>query len=712
MVKTPTITDAWATNGYVNKDNNAPFQMLSGTADPGATIHIFFNGGTSPAFTVTAGQNGRWTKVIGALPDGSYSYIAVATVNGVSSDPSAQLDFIVDTQPPAAPVLKHVADASNPARDNGFSVTAGAAVIVSVGGVPLTDQQLAADFTRTTADGFDTYLANAGVFTGYEVISVLATQSDDAGNRSSAQTMLLNNVPAPGTAPTISDIAVVNGFVNAAHNTADQTLSGKAAAGAEVVIYRNGSEAYRVTAGADGSWSKTIGALSDGTYSYTAAAILAGETSQLSQPLVFVVDTAPPAAPALSHIAGSAANIDSGFSVTAGAAVEILVASQKLTAEQVAADFVKTTVNGLDFYVAKPGAFTGTQSISVSATQTDPAGNVSPVQSLVLNPLAAQNPAPASNGGGAVYPNFMAAMTDNALVFGAEPTAARAQLLYDFTTNTLSFDSDGTGPNAAEAIGSGLGLDHLVFGDRATAAGPQLIFDPAKRSLSVDMDGTGPKAAVELYSLEPSSLAARVSSFFTNLMNDSRDLFQEYRDAFLSESGRHYNSFGSSTPGDDTLTGTAGNDFMRGGAGADSLSGLLGNDFLSGGVGDDWLSGGLGSDVLRGGAGQDAFVFDTTPVSGQIDVVRDFVVQEDYIELSQSAFAALDLGNLSADAFYSAPDATSAQTASQHIIFNQTTGALLYDADGSQNGAAPIQFATLTPSGMVGTLSAGDFQVT
>ena len=42
------------------------------------------------------------------------------------------------------------------------------------------------------------------------------------------------------------------------------------------------------------------------------------------------------------------------------------------------------------------------------------------------------------------------------------------------------------------------------------------------------------------------------------------------------------------------------------------------------------------------------------------------------------------------------------------IVFNSTTGALFYDADGNGRGAA-IQFATLT--GVTGVLSANDFVI-
>jgi len=121
----------------------------------------------------------------------------------------------------------------------------------------------------------------------------------------------------------------------------------------------------------------------------------------------------------------------------------------------------------------------------------------------------------------------------------------------------------------------------------------------------------------------------------------------------------------------------------------DALISTAGNDTLTGGNGDNILNGGLGNDVLTGGSGVNKFVFDTTPnATTNLDTITNFVVGKDQIELSQSVFTALgQQGVLSTDQFV-AGDFNSGQTATNHIIYNSTSGGVYYDADGSGNSAA------------------------
>ncbi|RVU07230.1 calcium-binding protein [Novosphingobium umbonatum] len=156
--------------------------------------------------------------------------------------------------------------------------------------------------------------------------------------------------------------------------------------------------------------------------------------------------------------------------------------------------------------------------------------------------------------------------------------------------------------------------------------------------------------------------------------------------------------------GSNQLYGLGGNDVLTGGDGNDFLYGGTGNDTLSAGNGVDWLSGGLGADTLSGGTGADTFSFDLFDPTTK-DTIKDFEHGIDHIALDRTAFSAFSgsaAGTLNASNFVLG---TKANTADQRLIYNQATGALYYDADGSGSGVA-IQIATLTTKP---TLDAGDF---
>lgn len=199
--------------------------------------------------------------------------------------------------------------------------------------------------------------------------------------------------------------------------------------------------------------------------------------------------------------------------------------------------------------------------------------------------------------------------------------------------------------------------------------------------------------------------------------------------------------------GDDTLNGGTGNDILNGGGGADSLNGDTGNDIyivdnagdkvietstlaneidtvkssitytlganlenltltgkaaingsgnalnnvlignssaniLNGDAGNDKLKGGLGEDTLTGGSGKD--IFQLSNLSK--DTITDFSVVDDTIQLENSVFTKLTVnGDLKAANFRIG---TAAIDANDYVIYNSTTGALFYDADGNGVGVA------------------------
>lgn len=170
-----------------------------------------------------------------------------------------------------------------------------------------------------------------------------------------------------------------------------------------------------------------------------------------------------------------------------------------------------------------------------------------------------------------------------------------------------------------------------------------------------------------------------------------------------------------------TLTGTiaingTGNglvNILTGNSAVNVLKGLAGKDTLIGAGGNDKLYGGTGNDALTGGIGADWFVFDTTSnVASNLDTIKDFVFGIDKIVLDDDFFT-LGLTGTSAGVALTASKfqlGTAASDLDDRIIYDQSSGKLYYDADGSGAGAQ-VQFALLSTGTTHPVLSASDFLV-
>jgi trimeric autotransporter adhesin len=161
--------------------------------------------------------------------------------------------------------------------------------------------------------------------------------------------------------------------------------------------------------------------------------------------------------------------------------------------------------------------------------------------------------------------------------------------------------------------------------------------------------------------------------------------------------------------GIDHLYGYGGNDTLNGGLDYDVLHGGDNNDTLNGGDSGDDLYGENGNDTLTGGAGGDYFFFNTTPnATTNKDTITDFTHGEDSIRLDNDTFTALGAAGILSDDFFRASATGTAADPNHHILYNTTTGALFYDADGNGVGVS-VQFATL--SNKTPNLIASDFMV-
>ena len=242
------------------------------------------------------------------------------------------------------------------------------------------------------------------------------------------------------------------------------------------------------------------------------------------------------------------------------------------------------------------------------------------------------------------------------------------------TGNTLA--NSLTGNAAANVLSGGAGNDTLSGGagvDRLDGGTGSDSLIGGTGSDTYVVDGTGDRIS------EASTVASEI---------DTVQSAVSVRRSRLAPSVQLTGSATSSAVGN-TLANV-----LTGNAAANTLNGSSGNDTLGGGAGNDLLYGGAGNDALSGGSGLDRFIFHTAP-SGTLNVDRitDFVAADDRIDLDNAVFtAAGPVGALSAAAFRAG---TAAADSSDRVIYNEASGQLLYDADGSGSGAAVV-FATVT----------------
>ncbi|MCB5176113.1 peroxidase family protein [Microvirga lenta] len=208
--------------------------------------------------------------------------------------------------------------------------------------------------------------------------------------------------------------------------------------------------------------------------------------------------------------------------------------------------------------------------------------------------------------------------------------------------------------------------------------------------------------------LSPDVLQDVKSTSLADIIARTSGVKYVYHDAFAA----HERIGGTS--GSETLNGTQkadlifgleGNDTSSGGAGNDDLHGDQGDDKLDGGTGRDLLKGGLGTDWLDAGADkdEDRFVFDTALGAGNVDTIKNFT-NRDKICLDKSVFTALGKeGTLSKAAFHVSKTAALAGARDDRIIYQEKTGNLYYDPDGTGAGQAQ-QFAKLDPKVVLNNL--------
>ncbi|VXD01336.1 conserved hypothetical protein [Enterobacterales bacterium 8AC] len=310
------------TAGSATDDNTPTFLGSNGT--PGNTI-IFYDNGKKIGET-TVGQDGRWSFTPGeALGDGAHSITMVEqNTDGKVSAPSDAFEFVIDTVLPAEPAIAGIFD--DVGAETGaltFGATTDDTQPTLVGKaeagakVEIYDNGNKIGETTANANGDWSFTPNNELAKGEHSFTTRAI--DAAGNASGMSQpweLVISDIQqAPDLdVPVIGEIidneGPVQGTIANGGSTDDTTptLNGKGEPGDTVIITDNGSKIGETTVDENGNWTFTPETeLGEGEHEIVVIVEdKEGNQSKPSEPVVVIVDTTPPVAPAIGSISDDA----------------------------------------------------------------------------------------------------------------------------------------------------------------------------------------------------------------------------------------------------------------------------------------------------------------------------------------------------------------------------------------------------------------------
>ncbi|QBC00801.1 Ig-like domain-containing protein [Enterobacter cloacae] len=299
-------------NGDVTDDTQPVFSGEG--AVPGDTVELIID--DEVVGTAIVGDDGKWEVTPeNPLKDGEHeAVVVIVDPVGNASEPSAPIDFIVDTQPPAKPTIDTVYDDAGQQTGNianggitddstpDFTGTAekGSLVFIIVNGKTVDS------VTADASTGVWTWTPSLGMANGHYDVAVVA--QDKAGLRSEPSDTFSFDLLAGGipTAPAITDViddvdahvgTIQNGGIT---NDARPTITGTAQNGTTVYLY-DGTNPNPIGSAVvtGGRWTIDFDTdLAQGEHSFRAVAEDAtGNRSPETGEWVIIVDSVDPLAP-------------------------------------------------------------------------------------------------------------------------------------------------------------------------------------------------------------------------------------------------------------------------------------------------------------------------------------------------------------------------------------------------------------------------------
>ena len=359
-------------SGGVTNDNTP---TVSGTAEPATTI-ILKNGFTTLGAT-TVDANRNWSITTTTLEEGAVTLVASAVdTAGNSSSASSPITIGIDTVAPASPTFGAIVG----------SLVSGKAEAAAEVTILRNGTAIGTAIAAANGDWSCSLRLVDGVYT------LTATASDAAGNISppAQPTTVTIDTEAP-LAPVIVNVVdnvdLLRGSIASGGLTNDSTptVSGTAEPRSVVSLWSGVTKLGTATVNDGGAWSITPSPLASGTYLLVATATDAnGNTSSASAAHAITIDSSAPQAPTITAAVDDVLQY-TGPVASGGATNDVLptfngIAEKgSLVSLMNGASVIGTTTadsNG-QWSITPATALSANGLWALSATATDPAGNVS-----------------------------------------------------------------------------------------------------------------------------------------------------------------------------------------------------------------------------------------------------------------------------------------------------------------------------------------------
>ncbi|WP_196386237.1 Ig-like domain-containing protein [Vibrio cidicii] len=529
-VPTPTITTPIEGDGRVNAAEDGDVLIAGTGAEPGnsVTVAITDNSNTDSR-TVTADSSGDWTIDgsefdVSAFNNGTLTVTATQSDAAGNTSSAASTTVTLDNSVPNAPSITTPIEGDgrvNAAEDGDVLIAGTGAEPGNSVTVVITDNSNT-DSRTVTADSSGDWTIDSSEFDvssfNNGTLMVTATQSDAAGNTSSAASTTVTLDNALPSAPSITTPIEGDGRVNAAED-GDVLIAGTGAEpgnSVTVVITDNSNTDNRtVTADSSGDWTIDssefdVSAFNNGTLTVTATqSDAAGNTSNAASTTI-TLDNALPSIGISSDKSALKAGETATLTFTLSESATDFAEADVTVAGGTLSNFAGSGTSYTATFTPTADT-TSTATINVAAnTFTDAAGNGNTAATQQSISVDTQTP----SGHSVVFGDTLYSNAEKtAASFGFSNAEVGASYSYTISSNNGGSSVTGTGTvTSASGTISGIDLSNLndgtltlsvivtdSAGNSASAVSASSALDTAAPTVTISDDTTGTATGDVLY---------------------------------------------------------------------------------------------------------------------------------------------------------------------------------------------------------------------